>query len=300
MSEPARTSSTWREAGRACSGTSVPSCGSRRSPRDRPWICSATSSITISSPLDPVVVGRVGERERQHAEVDEVLRVDAGEPLRDHRVQPEVARRDRGVLAARALAVVRRRRPRRARRRRGSAIARGRDTCRRSAQNANRLIAGMLLRSGSTAAPAGRISSVETLSPTFSSTGPAIVVGQRLEVRERRDVRALDELDVSRPFVGRRHEHRGVDRTSRSAARSAGRACPRSRGSVITPVSADAAAVSGLHRYTWSSRVPDRPGKLRGTVRRLMRSVAGAWPIPMQPMQPAWWMRAPAAMSLRR
>ena len=49
---------------------------------------------------------RVDERERQHTEVDEVLRVDAGEALGDHGAQAEVARRDRGVLAARALAVV--------------------------------------------------------------------------------------------------------------------------------------------------------------------------------------------------
>ncbi len=59
------------------------------------------------------------------------------------------------------------------------------------------------------------------------------------------------------------------------------------RGSVITPVKAEAAAVSGLHKYTWSSFVPERPGKLRGTVRRLIFPVAGACPIPMQPPQPA-------------
>ena len=32
---------------------------------------------------------------------------------------------------------------------------------------------------------------------------------------------------------------------------------------------------------------PDRPGKLRGTVRRLIVSVTGAWPMPMHPLQPA-------------
>ena len=47
-----------------------------------------------------------------------------------------------------------------------------------------------------------------------------------------------------------------------------------------------------------SSLVPERPGKLRGTVRREIASVAGAWPTPMQPMQPAWLSRAPAATSL--
>ncbi len=29
-------------------------------------------------------------------------------------------------------------------------------------------------------------------------------------------------------------------------------------------------------------------------VRRLLRPIAGACPMPMQPMQPVWWMRAPA------
>ena len=69
----------------------------------------------------------------------------------------------------------------------------------------------------------------------------------------------------------------------------------RVRGSVITPVSAAAAAVSGEHSHTESSSVPERPGKFRGMVRRELRPVAGACPIPMQPMQPDWWIRAPAA-----
>ena len=62
----------------------------------------------------------------------------------------------------------------------------------------------------------------------------------------------------------------------------------KSLGSVITPVKAEAAAVSGLQRYTWSSSVPDLPLKLRGTVLKLILSVAGACPMPMQPLQPAW------------
>ena len=56
----------------------------------------------------------------------------------------------------------------------------------------------------------------------------------------------------------------------------------------------EAVAVSGLQRNTLSSRVPERPGKLRGTVRRLLRPEAGACPMPMQPLQPAWCSRAPA------
>jgi hypothetical protein len=56
--------------------------------------------------LDAVVVGRVVEGERQDPEVHEVLPVDAGEALGHHQTQPEIARRERGVLAARSLAVV--------------------------------------------------------------------------------------------------------------------------------------------------------------------------------------------------
>src|SRR5699024_12647719 len=62
---------------------------------------------------------------------------------------------------------------------------------------------------------------------------------------------------------------------------------PSDRGSVITPFKADAAASSGLHKNTLSSRVPDLPGKFLGVVRKLFRPLAGACPIPIQPLQPA-------------
>ncbi len=68
----------------------------------------------------------------------------------------------------------------------------------------------------------------------------------------------------------------------------------QSRGSVTQPVSAEAAAVSGEHNHTESSRVPERPGKFLGMVRNEFRPVAGACPMPMQPTHPDWWMRAPA------
>ncbi len=61
----------------------------------------------------------------------------------------------------------------------------------------------------------------------------------------------------------------------------------RSRGSVITPVSAAAAAVSGLHRNNRSSFTPERPSKLRGVVRSEFLPAAGACPIPWQPLHPA-------------
>jgi hypothetical protein len=36
---------------------------------------------------------------------------------------------------------------------------------------------------------------------------------------------------------------------------------------------------------------------VRGTVRSEMRPATGACPIPMQPLQPGWCVRAPAATS---
>ncbi len=68
----------------------------------------------------------------------------------------------------------------------------------------------------------------------------------------------------------------------------------------MRPASAEAAAVSGLQSQTESSSVPDRPGKLRGVVRSEFCPIAGACPMPMQPLQPAWWRRAPAVTSAPR
>ena len=54
----------------------------------------------------PVVVRRVGEHQRQHALLLEIAFVDARERARQDRRAAEIARRHRGVLAARPLAVV--------------------------------------------------------------------------------------------------------------------------------------------------------------------------------------------------
>src|SRR5699024_10730498 len=65
------------------------------------------------------------------------------------------------------------------------------------------------------------------------------------------------------------------------------------RGSVITPVSAEAAAVSGEDKYTLSSFVPERPCKFLGVVLKLFLPVAGACSLPIQPVRPAWCKRVP-------
>src|SRR5699024_1337582 len=57
---------------------------------------------------------------------------------------------------------------------------------------------------------------------------------------------------------------------------------PRRQGSVISPVSAAATAVSGETRYTWPSAVPERPSKLRLKVLSDTPPELGEKPMPMQ------------------
>ncbi len=75
--------------------------------------------------------------------------------------------------------------------------------------------------------------------------------------------------------------------------RNAGRSTVR--GSLITPVSALAAAVDGEQRYTASSIVPLRPGKLRLNVRSEGCALTGAWPMPTHGPHTGSSIRAPAA-----
>ena len=77
-----------------------------------------------------------------------------------------------------------------------------------------------------------------------------------------------------------------------SACRRAGRSVPR--GSVITPVRALAAAVDGEQRYTASSWVPLRPGKLRLNVRSDGCAFTGACPMPTHGPHTGSSIRAPA------
>src|SRR5918912_1234067 len=69
---------------------------------------------------------------------------------------------------------------------------------------------------------------------------------------------------------------------------------PSSRGSVITPYKAVAAAVGGLDRYTLSDWVPLLPGKFLLNVLTLTESEGGAWPIPTHGPHAGSSIRAPA------
>jgi hypothetical protein len=136
---------------------------------------------------------------------------------------------------------------------------------------------------GKCACACGRIVSVEMLSPSFNMIGSSRTSGG--------GVRSGSEAMFG-PFTiftlrasSRRSGGRSISvlMMMLSGSLTRGSASPNVPGLVITPFSADAAAVSGLTRHTLSSRVPDRPGKFRGTVRKLIVSVAGAWPVPMHP-----------------
>src|SRR5919197_580436 len=61
-----------------------------------------------------------------------------------------------------------------------------------------------------------------------------------------------------------------------------------------SPASAVAAVVAGEARYTRSSKVPERPLKLRLKVRTLALPVGGAWPMPTHGPQAGSRMRRPA------
>src|SRR6266516_4675835 len=99
--------------------------------------------VTLADAL--VVVGVV-ELQREDPEVGQVLPVNAGEGLGDDHLQAQITRGDHGVLTRGALAVV--------------------------------LPGDDDVRAGQAAhAPAGRISSVEILSPSFSSTGASTQSG---------------------------------------------------------------------------------------------------------------------------
>ena len=58
------------------------------------------------SDVQAVVVRRIGEGQRQHSEVDEVLPVDAREALGDHHLQTEITWGSGRVLPAGALPVI--------------------------------------------------------------------------------------------------------------------------------------------------------------------------------------------------
>ena len=123
----------------------------------------------------------------------------------------------------------------------------------------------MLERSGSTLAPAGMIWSVVILSPTFSKISPESAAvkpgwsGSGLMFGPRT---ISTDAGVSGGATIMASARSGSPVNRRICGKS-----PSVRGSVSSPVSAAAAATSGLVRKTLADFVPERPSKFRLKVR---------------------------------
>ena len=155
----------------------------------------------------------------------------------------------------------------------------------------------MLERKGRILEPAGRIWSVLTLSSSLMRT-VALIVRASGSARGSGLMLGPRATSTLPPFLGG-----GMMRSSSMMnlpGASIGGASPHFRGSVISPVRAETAATSGLARYTLSSAVPERPGKLRLKVRREAAPEGGTWPMPMQGPQADSRMRAPDSMRSAR
>src|SRR5699024_3155587 len=123
----------------------------------------------------------------------------------------------------------------------------------------------MLLRNGRTLEPPASISSVDRLSPTVSSTGRTILSS----MASKSGIAVIfGPLSSSVPLLS--SGGASIKKWSIFGAGAGISGYPISSvlGSVISPAKADVAAVSGLHRNTASSTVPERPGKFLGVVLR--------------------------------
>src|SRR5918911_3007073 len=156
-------------------------------------------------------------------------------------------------------------------------------------------MAGTLLRSGSIFAPAGIIASVLILSPTLISTSPCSTDSIGCRSGSGRILGPLDICILSASSAGAGATMEESSITNLSGHGILGYS-PRSRGSVIFPVTAQATHTSGDVKYTLSSFVPLLPGQLRLKDLIEIQSVPGAEPMPMQPWQPLSSSLAPEAM----
>src|SRR5690348_13299462 len=158
-------------------------------------------------------------------------------------------------------------------------------------------MAGTLLLRGSIFAPAGIIASVLMLSPTLINTSPFST--DSIGGRSGRG-RILGPLETS--IFSACSAGTGGIMPESSITNLSGHVIfgysPRSRGSVILPVTAHATHTSGEVKYTLSSFVPLLPGQFLLNDRIEIQSLPGAEPIPIHPWQPLSRRRAPEAMIL--
>ena len=143
-------------------------------------------------------------------------------------------------------------------------------------------------------APSGVMSPVETSSGTTISTRPSIVSG-RGGTSGGGTMFVPFSSSTPLPSSGGAMNCPSVTDGSGLGSGGSSGGSPRSRGSVISPRSAVAAAVAGEQRYTRSPGVPLRPGKFRLKVRTETAPAAGAWPMPMHGPQAGSRIRAPEA-----
>jgi hypothetical protein len=251
--------------------------------RSRPERVPDVGHLELIPLLHPVVVGGILEYQGQDPEVDEVPLVDPGEAQGQHGPGPEEARGQGRVLAARALPVVLPGDDEVALPSLGDRplVVRGIDRLEGEPGDLRDVAA-----IGQGPRPRRQDLVRRDVVPHLDEHRAAEGAGQRIEVAQRFDVGPFSSGTRSPGAAGGSSIATSI--LILPGSRKAGYGIPRPRGSVMRPASAEAAAVSGLQRYTWSSFVPERPGKFRGTVRRLIRPLAGAGPIPMQPLQPVW------------
>src|SRR5574341_439162 len=142
--------------------------------------------------------------------------------------------------------------------------------------------------------PAGMMWSVVILSPTLIATTPLIASGNGSAAGGSPMFGPRKTLTESGSLAGGRTMESSIQNSAGTSIDGYG--MPRSRGSMIPPVSAAATADSGLARYTFALLVPERPSKFRLLVRMDTASVLGAWPAPMQNPQVASRILAPEEM----
>src|SRR5699024_11312629 len=133
--------------------------------------------------------------------------------------------------------------------------------------------------------------SVEILSPIFSKTGISTESGKSSIVGMEAILGPFSNFTSFASSYGKGLSNKLASIVGCLGSSSFGYFMFNVLGSVIFPVNAEAAAVSGLHKKTLSSFVPELPGKFLGVVLGLFLPDAVACPIPIHPLHPAWCMR---------
>ena len=196
--------------------------------------------------LKQVVISRILEDQRQDAEIDQIGLVDAGKALDDLGPDSQIAGGNGRMFTGRALAVILTADDDTIS---GGTLARAGksgSTCSKTCS----LMAGMLLRNGSTLLPAGMMWSVVMLSPSLMTTSARSVSGSASNSGNGTMFGPvlISTASASSGDSGKMMPESSTRYFSGLLTPGQVMVLPRSRGSVITPASPDAAAVSGEQR----------------------------------------------------